>query len=98
MGTFHSSSSGYNHSWHQKRIIRVTHTHGVELPTSVAHAKKLDEINSNNLWMDAISREMETMNVDSDVLEDGAKIPSGCSKSSGHFVFDALMALERKFR
>ena len=35
------------------RISRTTHKCGVELPTSVAHAKKLDEKNGNTLWMDA---------------------------------------------
>ena len=81
-----------------KRISRTTHKHGVELPTSVAHAKKLDEKNGNTLWMDAINREMENLRVAFDILEDGAKIPVGYHKASGHLVFDVRMTLERKAR
>ena len=46
-----------------KRISRTTHKHGVELPTSVAHAKNLDEKNGNALWTDAINREMEILKI-----------------------------------
>ena len=81
-----------------KRISRTNHKHGVELPTSVAHAKKLDEKNGNTLWTDAINREMENLKVVFDVLEDGAKIPVGCKKVSSHLVFDIHMMLEGKAR
>ena len=79
-----------------KRVSRTTHKHGVELPTSVPHAKKLDKKNDNALWMDAINREMENLKVAFDVLEDGAKIPVGYTKASGHLIFDNRMTLERK--
>ena len=39
-------------------INRVTQKCGVELPTSVSHAKKLDEKNGNTFWIDVINREM----------------------------------------
>ena len=32
-----------------KRIRRVTYKHGVELPTSLSHAKKLDDMNDNTI-------------------------------------------------
>jgi hypothetical protein len=81
-----------------KRVSRTTHKHGIELPTSVAHAKKLDEKNDNALWMDAINREMENLKVAFDILEDGAKVPVGYHKASGHLFFDVRMTLERKAR
>ena len=31
------------------RTSRVTHKHGVKLPTSVAYDKRLDDVNSNTL-------------------------------------------------
>ena len=81
-----------------KRVSRTTHKHGVELPTSVAHAKKLDENNGNTLWMDAINKEMENLKIAFDILEDGAKVPVGYHKASGHLVFGVRMTLERKAR
>ena len=48
--------------------------------------------------MDAINREMENLKVAFDILEDGAKIPVGYHKASGHLVFDVRMTLERKAR
>ena len=81
-----------------KRVRRTTHNCGVELPTSVAHAKKLDEKNGNALWMDASNKEIENLKVAFDIPEDGAKILVGCEKASGHLVFDVCMTLERKAR
>ena len=81
-----------------KRISRVTHKYGVELPTSVDEARRLDLKNGNTLWMDAINKEMENLKVAFDILEDGAKPPVGYNKASGHLVFDVRMTLERKAR
>ena len=58
----------------------------------------MDEKNGNDLWMDAINREMENLKVAFDILEDGAKVPVGYHKASGHLVFDVRMTLERKAR
>ena len=41
-----------------ERMSRVTQKHGVELPTSAAYAKSLEEMNGNILWMDVINRDM----------------------------------------
>ena len=46
------------------------------------------------MWIDAINMEMENLKVDIDILEDGAKIPVGHDKASGHLVFDIRIALE----
>ena len=34
----------------RKRIRKTTHKYGIEIPTSIEHAYKLDEQNSNTLW------------------------------------------------
>ena len=81
-----------------KRIIRITQKHGIELPTSVTQDKKLDEKNGNNLWMNAVNRETENLKVVFEILEDEAKIPVGHNKAYDHLVFDVHIDLERKIR
>ena len=44
------------------------------MSTSGSDAKKLDEINGDTLWMDAINREIENLKVAIDILEYGVKI------------------------
>ena len=80
------------------RTSKVTHKHGFELLTSVSHTKKLDEKNCSPLWIDEINREIENLKNVFDVLEDEAKIPVSCNKSSNHLVLDARMTLEFKSR
>ena len=58
-----------------KRISRTIHTHDVELQTLVTRDKKPEKKNGNTLWMDAIIREIENLNIAFDILEDGVKIP-----------------------
>ena len=81
-----------------KKINRITHKHSVELPTSVTHAKKLDENDGNAISMGAINREIENFKVAFDILEDGSKIPVIHRRASGHLVFDACMTLGQKAR
>ena len=80
------------------RVKRVTHKYGVEIPRTVAEALKLDEINGNSYWRDAINREMMNLKVAFDILEDEVPMTPGYSKASGHIVFDVRMTLERKAR
>ena len=81
-----------------KRISRTTHKCGVEVPTSVAHAKNLDEKDGNALWMGTINRELENLKVTFDVLEDKAKILVGYDEVAGQLVFDIRMTLGWKSR
>ena len=94
VGALHSSSSVHGYSLCQKRTCRSTHKCGVELPTSVSHSKKLDQINGNTLWPDSINREMENLKVTFDFLEDRAEIVVSHKKASGHLVFDVRMTLK----
>ena len=48
---------------------RITHKYGIEVPTSLDHAKRIDERNKNTLWSDAIQKEMDNIAVAFDILE-----------------------------
>ena len=66
------------------RIRRMTHKYGIEIPTSIAHAKKLDAANGNNFWIKALETEMFNNGVAFEVLEEGEKAPVGWKKTTGH--------------
>ncbi len=74
----------------------MSHKYGVEVPTSIAHAYRIDAANGNHLWRDAINRKMENLKVAFDILHKGQTPPQGYIKASGHLVFDVRMTLERK--
>ena len=38
------------------RIKRITHKYGIEVPTSIEHAKLIDKRNGNRYWQDAIDK------------------------------------------
>ena len=81
-----------------KRVKRMSHKYGVEVPTSIEHAYRIDKANGNHLWRDAINREMGNLKVAFDILHKGQTPPQGYTKASGHLVFDVRMTLERKAR
>ena len=82
----------------QSRINRATHKYGIEVPTSVDHARAIDASNGNNLWMQAIDKEMKQVAVASEIFDEGTSPPVRWSKSSGHLVFDVKMDFSRKAR
>jgi len=49
-------------------VKKITHKYGIEIPTSLAHAKRIDERNKNTLWSDAINKEMANVTVAFQVL------------------------------
>ena len=63
---------------------------GVEVPRSVKEAMRLDEMNGNKLWIEAITKkrdqlfDFETF----EVLAKGEKAPKGHKRIPGFFVFD----------
>jgi hypothetical protein len=59
------------------RFQNKTHKFGIELPTSINHARELDRVNRNNLWMDALQKEMFNIGIAFEALEDGASAPNG---------------------
>jgi hypothetical protein len=80
------------------RIRKTTHKYGIEIPTSVEHAYKLDERNGNTFWRDALAKEMTEVGVAFEVLEDGQPAPVGWHKVTGHLVWDVKMDFTRKAR
>jgi len=54
---------------------KKTHKYGIEIPTSVEDAKRIDNINGNTLWMDALRKEMYNIGVAFEVLDEGAPAP-----------------------
>ena len=80
------------------RVKKRTHKYGIEVPTSVAHAMKVDETNGDTFWRDAIAKEMFNIGVAFKILENGEILPVGYTKATGHMVFDVKMDFTRKAR
>ena len=80
------------------RIRKTTHKYGIELPTDVHHAGKLDEKNGNDYWAKALRKEMYNLGIAFEILNPPKKVPPGWHKVTGHLVFDVKMSLERKVR
>ena len=80
------------------RMKVVTHKYGIEIPTSVDHAKELDRKNGNTLWQDALKKEMTNVSIAFDFQDHGVKPPPGWTKTSGHLVWDLKMDYTRKAR
>ena len=69
-----------------------THKFGVQIPKSVQEAKELDHQNGNNLWWEAICKEMENVRLAFEVWEkDISQIPPGYQQIKCHMVFDVKM-------
>ena len=81
------------------RYQRRTHKYGVELPKTVAEAKRLDRSNGNTLWQDAIQKEMNAVRVAFKLLNVGDKPPPTHQQIRCHMVFDIKMdSFARKAR
>lgn len=80
------------------RMTRKTHKYGIEVPISIAHARKLDARNGNTMWMDALKKEMYNVGVAFEILEAGVRAPGGWSKATGHLIWDVKMDFTRKAR
>ena len=70
----------------RKRIAQTTHKYGIEIPTSWDHAVIFDTTNGNQLWRDALAKEMKNEGVAFDVLEDHQSVPVGWTKASRHLI------------
>jgi hypothetical protein len=64
------------------RVRKKTHKYGIEVPISLAHAKELDRINGNSLWMDVLKLEMHYVGVAFEVLADGEGAPQGWKRAN----------------
>ena len=81
------------------RYHKRTHKFGIELPKSITDARRLDKENGNNLWEEAIRKEMKAVQVAFKILNDGEKAPPTYQEIRCHMVFDVKMdSFARKAR
>ena len=82
-----------------KLYHKRTHKFGIEIPKTVERALQIDKENGNNLWRDAIAKEMKNVRVAFKIMEDGKDPPPGYSFMNCHMVFDIkLDGFKRKAR
>ena len=81
-----------------KLVKRTSQKYSVEVPTAIEHAYRIDRVNKNTFWRDAINKEMTNLTVAFDILREGQSPSPGYTKASGHIIFDFRMTLERKAR
>ena len=82
----------------KSRIFRTTHKYGTEIPTSIEHARKLDEANGNDFWRKAIKKEMMKVVITFEVLEHSDNVPVGWHAVTEHIIFDLKIIFTRKAR
>ena len=70
------------------QVRKSYHKYGIEIPTSIKSARKIDEKNGNNYCITAIHKEMTNIGIAFTILDDGIKPPPGWRKESGHLVFN----------
>jgi hypothetical protein len=69
-----------------------THKFGIKIPKTIAEAKQFDQENGNNLWWEAISKEMRNVRPAFEAWEKSeAEIPIGCQQVRCHLMFDIKM-------
>jgi len=73
------------------RYHKRTHKYGIELPKSVADCKRLDDLNGNTLWQDAIAAEINAVRVAFKIKHGDEKIPPGYQYIRCHMIFDVKM-------
>ena len=82
----------------KSRLKVATHKYGVEITSSVEHAIRLDAINGNGIWQEALDKEMHNLSVSFEILPTGVSVPVGWKKSSGHLIWYVKMDFTRKSR
>ena len=78
------------------RFLKKSHKFGVEVPTSVEEAYKLDHNNNNNLWRDSIKKEMTNVAVAFHILDHSEEDHVGYEHINCHLIFDVNMDFRRK--
>jgi len=91
---------------HRKRFIqatqawyaRQTHKFGVQVPTTVCEALKIDQETKTTFWYDAIQKEMANIRTAFKFLDENERVPPGHKWIKCHLIFDVKMDLTRKAR
>ena len=69
-----------------------THKFGIKIPKTVAEAKQFDQENGNNLWWEAICKEMRNVRPAFEAWEKSEdEIPIGYQQVKCHLIFDVKM-------
>ena len=68
-------------------VRKATHKYGHEVPESVWDAFQIDKENGNTLWAAALKKEMTSVGITFNILENVEHLPVGYKKSSGHLIF-----------
>ena len=82
----------------KSHLRKKTHKYGIEIPTSIAHAKQIYTRNGNTFWRDAIDLQMHDEMIAFQVLDNGERAPQGWAKVTKHLVLDVKMDFIRKAR
>lgn len=80
------------------RVWKTTHKYGVEMPTNIENAKKLDSNNGNDFWVQAIKKGMHDAWISFEIIDDGISMHIGHKKVTCYLVFDVKMEFTRKAR
>ena len=71
---------------------------GIEVPNTMKEALDLDKTNGNDLWRNAIDKELNKVRVAFQLLNDNDEVPVGSKKINYHLIFEVKMDLTRKAR
>ena len=82
----------------KSRIRKTTHKYGIKIPRDMEHAHEIDLRNGNTMWRDALKKEMYHVGVAFEILDEGAHVPHGWKRVTGHLVWDVKMDFTRKAR
>ena len=70
------------------RVKKSTHKYGVKIPRTIKEVYMFDEENGNTFWRDAIAKEMHSIGIAFQILEEDESLPVGFSKVTRHIIFD----------
>ena len=76
----------------------ASHNYGVEIPTFIEHDIRLDTINGNQLWQEALDKGMQNLSVAFEILPTGAPVPVVWKKLYGQIIWDVNMDFTQKAR
>jgi hypothetical protein len=78
----------------------IIYKFGIQVPKGIKNAIDLDKKNGNQLWQEAIKRELKQLTdyQTFKVLDSGEDIPTGYQKIPYHMVFDVKYDLRHKAR
>ena len=80
------------------RVKKKDMKFGVTVPTTIGETYRLHRDLVSNHWQRAIEKEMQSIEVAFNVLEEEERIPVGYKKIRCHMVFDVKFDLTRKAR